>query len=261
MPITPLRSLLTLAICAAAGPLCADSIPVPGFSFESPTVPASSPYATTHVDSWQKAPKPAYFDETAFGLYWDQTAGAFLDNFTGNPDPLDNRVGNQCAFILGFPGAALFQDYNSTDWHNLPPTHAFDATYEAGKSYQLTVGLVGRSMPDGTTLGLQLYYRDDLDAMVTIGFTPVVYSAAAFPLTTHLYDYSVDVPEVQPTDAWAGKKIGIELIEFTSGATQSGVGYWDIDNVRLTSAPEPSSLGLLALGGLALLRRRSRARA
>jgi len=49
----------------------------PNNSFESPsTLPVG---VSTSIDSWQKIPKPAYFDEAAFGFQWIQTAGIFYD--------------------------------------------------------------------------------------------------------------------------------------------------------------------------------------
>ena len=63
------------------------------------------------------------------------------------------------------------------------------------------------------------------------------------------------LPEVQAGDAWAGHNVGIQLLS----AYGTGVGYWDVDNVRLVSVPEPATLGLLALGAAGMLIIRSRA--
>jgi MYXO-CTERM domain-containing protein len=49
-----------------------------------------------------------------------------------------------------------------------------------------------------------------------------------------------------------------ELRLVASGPQDSGVVFIGIDNVRVTLAPEPASLGLLGLGLLPLLRRRKR---
>jgi hypothetical protein len=248
----------TTAFIAGGDRVEAASISVPNYSFESQR--AGPPfYADPRIDSWKKAPRPAYFDENAFGITWDQTAGNFLDNFVGNPAPLDNRDGDQGAYFLAFPGVSLFQDYNTVDWHGGAPTHAFDATFEVGKSYQLTIGLLGKGgMADGTAFLLGLYYGDS-SSPLTVASTTALYSAATFPSSTHLVDFVVNVPTVQATDAWAGQHIGIELINLNG----AGAGYWDMDNVRLISqVPEPSALSLLALGmGAVLLRiRRSAAR-
>ena len=62
-----------------------------------------------------------------------------------------------------------------------------------------------------------------------------------------LTDFTVTVPTVQSTDAWAGLPLGIWLDMYSAGGN-TGVF---LDNVRLTSTavPEPSTLALLA-GGL-----------
>ena len=232
----------------------AQPISVPNFSFESPTAPSSSPYVNVLVDSWQKIPEPAYYGPaigTPYGIPWIGTAGVFLD-----VNPYVNHDGTQAGYILGFPQVTLFQDYNSS------ATHDFNATFEVGKSYNLTLGVFGKStLAPGSTLGLSLYYLDGLNNHVAVGSTTVTYSSAAFPTTgpLSLVDYQVNVPTVQAGDAWAGKNIGIQL-ESTTPLQMSTGGNWDFDNVRLTAVPEPSSLGLLAIGmgGLVFSRSRSR---
>jgi hypothetical protein len=238
----------------APGLANAGSITVPNFSFESQV--AGQPfYANPQIDSWQKAPQPGYFDPNIFQVTWDQTAGTFFDAAPGNPSPILNLDGAQGAYLLGFPGVSLFQDYNTTDWNHPTPTHAFDATFEVGKSYQLTIGVLGKGgLTDGSTLMLGLYYGNSSNPQ-TVGSTFAVYSAATFPTVTNLVDFTVNVPMVQASDAWAGQHIGIEIINLGGPSA----GYWDLDNVRLTSVPEPA-VGTLVLGALGVwvARRRSR---
>jgi hypothetical protein len=128
----------------------------------------------------------------------------------------------------------------------------------------LTIGVFGKStLAPGSTLELSLYYLDAANNHVVVDSTTVTYSAAAFPLTPplSLLDYQVNVPTVQPGDAWAGKNIGIQLESTTPLAMSTG-GNWDFDNVRLTAVPEPGSLSLagVGLGGLMLAHRRARRR-
>jgi hypothetical protein len=244
-PILSLKSktLAVLATVAVAATLHAASIIVPNSSFESPnTLPAG---VSTTIDSWQKAPRPAYFDEATFGFQWIQTAGIFFDS-----NPYANHDGTQCAYMLSFPGVTLFQDASS----------GLNATYATGQSYTMTLGVFGKSMtPNVNSLQLSLYYRDGGNNVITIGSpTTITFNPALFPLTppVNLVDYSVTIPAVQAGDAWAGKNIGV-MIQ-VSASDMLG-GYWDMDNLRLTSVPEPGAVTLLMVGVCALvLNRRTR---
>ncbi len=237
-----------------AGPakLYSQPIAVPNYSFESQAAPNAYPYVNVFVDAWQKVAEPAYFGPavgTPYGIPWIGTAGVFLD-----VNPYENRVGNQAGYILGFPQVTLFQDYNSS------PTHDFNAVFEVGKAYNLTLGVFGKStLAPGSTLQLSLYYLDTLDNRVPVGATTVTYSPAGFPETGPLrfVDYEVNVPAVQAGDAWAGRHMGIQLESTTALAMSTG-GNWDLDNVRLTVVPEPASLSLLLLGVAGLLGLRPR---
>lgn len=239
---------ISVALLVMPGALQAQPIAVPNFSFESQTAPddALANYVNIFVDSWQKIAEPAYYDAaigTPFGIPWIGTAGVFLNTYTGNPNPYQNSPGNQAGYILAFPQVTLYQDLT--------------ATFEVGKSYDMTVGVFGKNMPaEGAVLMLSLFYRDGSDNMVTVDSLEVTYVAANFPLVSprNLFDFSVTVPTVQSGDAWAGENIGIKL-ESINGPG----GNWDIDNVRLTAVPEPSSLGLMVVG-VAVLLKRGRAR-
>jgi hypothetical protein len=217
-------------LAATATALRADTVPVPNSSFESP----STVFVDTHVDSWQKTPQPVWFDPAAAGIAWDQLSGVFANTPVGMPNHIDNMDGSQGLFLIALPTAGL--------------TQQLGATFQAGMSYELTVGVIGGGggMPEGTGFLLGLYYLDAGNNPVTVGALPLTHSTAAFPTTTHFVDQTLSVPAVQAGDAAVGKAIGIQLIG-TSGA---GQGYWDLDTVRLTATavPEPATWSLLAAG-------------
>jgi hypothetical protein len=215
-----------------------ETIEVPNGSFESP----ATTFVDTRIDHWQKSPKPVWYDESSNGP-WDQLMGLFLNTPTNSSSHIDNCDGNQAAFLFALPQVALFQDYNSTDWSSSVPSHAFNARFEIGSSYHLTVGVIGGGggMTNGATLQLSLYYRDAASNLVTVAAATVTNSSATFPNTTHLVDFKVGLAAVKPTDPWAGQNIGLQLLS-TVGFDQAG-GYWDVDNVRLTQTIEPMLLG------------------
>jgi hypothetical protein len=217
-----------------AGALQAGNIYVPNGSFELP----ATVFADPRNDLWEEAPKPVWYDELANGP-WGQLTGVFLNSATNSPDYIDNMDGKQAAFFFALPGVALFQDYLSTYGTNASPAHDFNARFEVGKSYQLTVGVIGGGggMSNGVTLALSLYYRDGASNRVTVAATTVTNQPANFSNTTHFIDFQVQLPAVKAGDAWAGQHIGVQLLSTVGFDLASG--YWDLDNVRLTSVRAP----------------------
>lgn len=203
--------------------VAAESLRVPNPSFEAP----ATVFADPAIESWQKAPKPDWYDESG-GFPWDQLVGVFLNTPADKPDHIANVDGTQAAFLFAVPGAAIFQDREST------PTHDFDVPFEIGRSYRLTVGVLGGGggMKDGVTLELSLYYRDASGNPVTVATTVVTNEAGRFADRSRFTDVEVVVPTVRSTDAWAGQSLGIR-ISSTVLPDLAG-GYWDIENVRLT---------------------------
>jgi hypothetical protein len=147
------------------------------------------------------------------------------------------------------PGVALFQDYNSIYGTNATPLHDFDVKFEVGKSYHLTVGVIGGGggMSNGATMAISLYYRDGASNMVTVAATSITNTPAQFPTRTHFVDFTADLPAVRATDAWAGRNIGVQLLSTVGFDT--AVGYWDVDNVRLAAIREPVLIGATQANG------------
>ncbi|MGP8240125.1 MAG: hypothetical protein ACLQVW_32580 [Limisphaerales bacterium] len=222
-----------------------EAISVPNYSFESPDIGTNSPYAAPVLDSWEQSPQPYWYVPANFGgSPWAYLVGTFynLPNFTNatatNTTYIDNCDGIQAAFLFSVPQVAIFQDIN--------------ATFNAGKAYTLTVGLIGGggNMADGSTFQLSLYYRDASSNMVTVAATTVTNTAANFPTDTHLVDFQVQVPGVKVTDAWAGKSIGMQLLATPdSYDPEQWGGYWDVDNVRLVETTALSLVNPAMAGG------------
>jgi hypothetical protein len=224
--------LLTLAVSLAG--VRAATLFVPNASFEAPTTPFAGP----EMDAWQKSPEPFWWPAT--NGPWGQLVGQFLNPPGESPGHIDNMDGPQAAFLFALPEVYVFQDFNSVSGSNGVPTHLFNAQYEAGKSYALTVGLLGGGggMSNGVTFEISLYYRDANNSMVTVGATTITNSVELFPTNTYFTDFQVKLPVVLPGDAWAGKRIGIKLASTVDFSLQGG--YWDIDHVRLTESVVPN---------------------
>ncbi len=234
-------AVAVMLLSGGMGRLGAATIPVPNGSFESPV----TDFAWPDIDDWQKSAKPVWWDDEVYP--WYQETGLFYNyDPVGMTNYIDNADGNQVMFLFSVPEVAVFQDYETIGGTNTAPTHAFDAQYQVGNSYQLTVGVVNsQAQPpmEGATLEASLYYLDAETNRVTVAATTVVYSAATFSNTTQLLDYQVNVPAVQPDDPWAGRYLGIQFLATVGFESQGGV--WDLDNVRLLEFGPPS---LRALG-------------
>ncbi len=137
------------ALMSWVGVLRGEGIPIPNGSFESPT----TVFVGLDIDSWQESSKPDWYVESA-GFLWTQLTGTFRNTPSGSFDHIDNCDGNQAIWLFAVPEAGLFQDYNSRAWNELEPAHAFDARFEVGKSYKLTVGVIsmGGGMSNGSVL-------------------------------------------------------------------------------------------------------------
>jgi hypothetical protein len=212
--------------------LWAGLILVPNGSFESPV----TPFVSINIDSWQKSAQPTNYIATG-GYEWTQLTGIFKNTPTNSGDHIDNCDGNQALWVFAVPDVGLFQDYDSIDWRNLPPNHAFSATFTVGRSYHLMVGVIGTGggMMQGATLDLSLYYRDAASNQVMVAVTTLTNDPAVFSNNTHLVDCHVDVPLVKASDPWAGQHVGIQFKSTVT--TNLEGGYWDLDNVRLVEGP------------------------
>lgn len=231
---------LVVTLAAGQGVLQAQGIAIPNGSFESPKPPQGFP-AWPFLDSWVKGPQPDGIPLPP-DITWAQLSGVFPNTASGLPNHIDNMDGDQAAYLFSIPGVTLSQELASG--------------YEAGKAYSLSLDILGAGgISAGSSFEFSLFYNDGAGSPVTLASAPVVYSAELFPTVTHLNTYTLNFAGLQQGDAAVGKAIGIRI-----GSTFGlGDGYWDVDNVRLTVVPEPTTVGLLsmaALGFAAVARRR-----
>jgi hypothetical protein len=232
-----LNQTFLLLLLISSGALEAGPITVPNASFESP----ATPFVSLIFDSWQRTPQPVWWDENASGP-WTNLTGIFKNTAPGSVDHIDNCDGNQAAWLFANPDTGFFQDYDSMAWNDPAPTHAFDAKFEAGKFYRLTVGVIGGgySMLPETPLEASFYYRDAASNKVVVAATTITYSSAYFSNRTQLVNFTVTTPVVRLDDPWAGLNIGIQFLSVVT--PELAGGYWDLDNVRLTSLLAPALL-------------------
>ena len=226
------RVVFLITLMTWVHPSLAASVSIPNHSFEIPR----SNFVSILIDSWQKTPKPDWYVEGG-GFTWDQLTGAFNNPATNSSGHITNCDGHQAIWLFAVPEVGLFQDHNSMDFEDPEPTHAFDARFEVGKSYHLTVGVIGTGggMQQGATLELSLYYRDSASNRVAVAATTLTNLVTIFSNNTYLVDCRVNVPTVRSNDAWAGQNIGMLLLSTVTTNLQGG--YWDLDNVRLVEGP------------------------
>lgn len=223
------------AIISSIGTSPAKSINIPNASFESPKLTNS--FFGINVQDWQEHTKPDDYDETG-GFRWNQLVGIYT-NLTDS-STIVNMDGSQGLWLFAVPDAGLSIDYHSVDYDDPEATHAFDAAFDVGRSYRLTVGVIGGGlgMFEGVPLEMALYYHDANTNAITVASKTITYNLAQFPTRTSFTDVSLDVGTVLAEDDWAGKRMGIS---FTSTVTpEMEGGHWDLDNVRLESFPAPT---------------------
>jgi hypothetical protein len=193
------------------------------------------------VDSWEMTPQPLWYDEGTFGGPWSQLTGVFLNTTNGSPDHIANLDGDQAMYLFALPEVGVFQDYDSIGGTNSSPSNEFDATYQVGRSYELTIGVVPsftQPPTNGATLLLSFYYRDGSSNRVSLASAVITNNASTFVTLTNLVDVSVALGPVLPGQAWSGAHVGVE-IRSTVGFDAIG-GIWDVDNVRVTESVAPS---------------------
>jgi hypothetical protein len=211
-------SVVILVLLWASGPVWAAAIPIGNASFEAPAVDPNAFPAIPFVDQWF---------EIDMDVLGSTNTGVFANTPVNSDDHVANAHGNQLAFLNSIEGNALKQD--------------LEATYRPGYDYQLTlaVGVSGMLPPSVQepvdTLELVLYYVEDGNS--------VDVARRVIPATglssTQLQDFSLYLPSVSHSDAWAHKTIGVAIRAAGMAYLANGMpggGFWDLDHVRLTES-------------------------
>lgn len=129
-------AVAAIAMLVLGGSAWAGNVYVPNFSFESPDIGTNSPYAAPELESWQETAQPSWYEPTNFdGAPWYYQTGTFYNE----PD-FTNSTQTNTSFIFNCNGvqAAYFQVVPQVGIHQ-----TLDATFNVGKAYNLTVGLLG----------------------------------------------------------------------------------------------------------------------
>jgi hypothetical protein len=228
-----------LAVVACVPQVQAGLIPVsvPDYSFED-TSAAASPYYVQMPNN----------GDPASGTPWVTGPGpgnGYTDLWIRRGDigwDFTNVDGNQVAAAYSLSGDSLWT------------AQLLTTTYEAGKTYDLTMACGRNYTPVGSTVYVELGYKDESGNLQSIGgaahnaFSEDTLPLGTLPASAALVD-KVATVAVGASDAWAGKQI---LIRFGFDGP-SGDNRLVVDNVRCGMTPEPSGIVLLALGLAGLL--------
>ena len=199
-------SVLTVCSAAVRASEVVANIAIENASFEAPAIDPNAFPAWPAIDGWLELDLDA----------GSQNTGVFANTATGSADHIANAEGKQLAFLGSQRGNALEQD--------------LAVVYSVGCEYRLTVavGVSARFPPSDIkpvdTIDLVLYYLDVNEPVDIVRLT----IGAKGQSSTQLQDYTVVLATVRPSDAWAGKTIGVAI-----RATGAAGGFWDLDNVRL----------------------------
>ena len=218
MNLSVLAVVLGLAACGFSS---AEYITVPNYSFESPDI-SSSPGVTYTFDNWTRYGEAIIFENGYSGSTYTNLEGGQVGSVTTEG-----------------AGGRAYQELSSN--------------YTIGQSYTLTAGFAKTEITPTGYAENKAYvtlFWDDEGAQTVIGTQEVRWGDLSSTLLT---DYSVTIPTVQSSDAYAGKPIGV-MISAGPRIGTTNMSYFAVDNVRLEgiSIPEPGTwvLATTALSGL-----------
>jgi len=159
------------------------------------------------------------------------TGSTFGSNSSGGVKRQD-LVGADSTYVLGRTYTLTLDAFSAGTWNNA-----------AGSNIVWNLGLAA----NGTTVAADNWGSDGYTG--TTSHALILVDATSNGLTTLTLEYTATAADV-------GKTIGIQLLGDVGDDGNGTENYAFMDNVQLQSVPEPSSMALLGLGGLALILRR-----
>lgn len=229
--LTTLSFVLVVTLLAATTVLAgAIDIPLQNNSFEYPEV--------TDAQGWSDT----------VTTYWYSPPGSGRINNTTNEYHVDGVTGNQFEYLYANGAGVL-----GYTWQGGPIDGVTAGTkVEAGKSYTLSADLVGMasfaSTSTGATMEMRIGYSSDGITLTTLASKEIKFSDVYNASLTNqkMTNIAFSTPTIESAvDAYLGVWFGITN---ASGNTNFG-----IDNVKLSSVPEPSAIVLSVMGLVGLL--------
>lgn len=231
------RGLIVFALLAFGDVLNAQtSLTVSNFNFET------GGFATDSSFSSNPGVVPSGWTATVGGI-----SGTFFGYLNPNNSTYPGTTGaNSVAGTMSGPNVFYFG--TATTGQGIRQT--LSANFDPTLSYTLTVANGARAGGAMASLQMELFAGGNL-----IGSQEVFNSTAGT-----FADFSLVVPPSSANNAFAGQPLSIALLEVDD---RPGGTEVDVDNVRLTVIPEPSTFALIALGlgvcGVVVRRRQSKA--
>ena len=223
-------------------------------SFERP----DTEFVSVAVDRWTLSGPTQLVDIPGVGTVPILAGcGIFENPAPGGPGRIEGADGTQLAY--------LFANSVNDVLTGQPMDHAFtqilETTFEAGKQYQLAVGIAYAQAqpPPDSVFTLSLFAHDPSNPTIELPLASQPVTNTGAINGTSLTDFFATTGEI--SGEAVGKQIGIRFSTHTSPQPASATGQFDFDNVRLTIVPEPASAALWAAAGfVAVLSRRRGAR-
>jgi len=263
---TPLLPALGVALAATHTFAQPVAIPLTNASFDDvDLVGTTGQTVVPIVDGWTETGPTTEVDDPTFGTFEGKLdTGIFVNTEVdldgpGGDDPLagpiPNADGSQLAFLITNPSADP----------QVTLSQVTSAFFTEGRRYQLTAALsqsflsaLSEDAQNPALFELAIGYFDGADIFQTVASRQVADEELAARASdapgadqAPLVDFSALTGVLGAGDAALGEAVAIRL-----RAADGTGGAWNIDHVRLTDIPEPTTALLLAPMMLALLKRR-----